>query len=86
MGRLFVTDGIRGVANEDLTPLVALALGRAVGELLAGPGRQVLVGRDTRRSGDMFVSALSAGLASTGTDVLQTGVITTPGLAFCRAA
>jgi phosphoglucosamine mutase len=81
MGRLFGTDGIRGVANADLTPLVALALGRAVGERLAGHGRAVVLGQDTRRSGEMFVAALSAGLAGTGTDVTQVGVITTPGLA-----
>ncbi len=81
MGRLFGTDGIRGVANADLTPLVALALGRAVGVRLAGHGRAVVLGQDTRRSGEMFVAALSAGLAGTGTDVTQVGVLTTPGLA-----
>jgi phosphoglucosamine mutase len=82
MGRLFGTDGIRGAANVDLTPILAYDLGRAVGHLLAGDGRGVVVGQDTRRSGDMLVAALSAGLAAVGTDVLQLGVVTTPGVAF----
>jgi phosphoglucosamine mutase len=82
MGRLFGTDGIRGAANVDLTPILAYDLGRAVGHLLDGDGRGVVVGQDTRRSGDMLVAALSAGLAAVGTDVLQLGVVTTPGLAF----
>ena len=82
MGRLFGTDGIRGAANVDLTPILAYDLGRAVGHLLDGDGRGVVVGQDTRRSGDMLVAALSAGLAAVGTDVLQLGVVTTPCLAF----
>ena len=82
MGRLFGTDGIRGAANVDLTPILAYDLGRAVGHLLDGEGRGVVVGQDTRRSGDMLVAALSAGLAAVGTDVLQLGVVTTPCLAF----
>jgi phosphoglucosamine mutase len=80
MGRLFGTDGIRGVANADLTAETALSLGRAVGELLGGAGRSVVIGQDTRRSGDMFATALAAGLTSTGTDALLVGVVTTPGL------
>jgi phosphoglucosamine mutase len=82
MGRLFGTDGIRGAANVDLTPILAYDLGRAVGHLLDGDGRGVVVGQDTRRSGDMLVAALSAGLAAVGTDVRQLGVVTTPCLAF----
>ena len=82
MGRLFGTDGIRGVANVDLTPQLAHDLGRAVGHLLAGEHGRVVVGQDTRRSGDMLVAALSGGLASTGADVVQLGVVTTPCLAF----
>lgn len=82
MGSLFGTDGIRGVANTELTPILAFRLGRAAGELLGGPGRTFVVGQDTRRSGDMFVAALAAGLASTGTDVVRLGVVTTPCLAF----
>ena len=85
MARLFGTDGIRGVANVDLTAPLAYRLGRAVGHVLAGPGRSVLIGQDTRRSCDMFVSALSAGLSASGTDVAQLGVVTTPCLAFLTA-
>src|ERR687895_2159756 len=82
MGRLFGTDGIRGIANVEITPQLALALGRAVGEQLGGRGRTVLIGQDTRRSGEMLVAALSAGLASTGTDVVELGVVTTPCLVY----
>jgi phosphoglucosamine mutase len=82
MGRLFGTDGIRGVANVDLTPNLAYDLGRALGHYVDGAGRSVVVGRDTRRSGDMLVSALAAGLTSVGTDVVDIGVVPTPGLAY----
>ena len=82
MGRLFGTDGVRGVANRELTPELALALGRAGGHHLGGPGHGVIVGRDTRRSGRMLESALAAGLCSVGMDVWLAGVIPTPGLAF----
>lgn len=85
MGRLFGTDGIRGVANVDLSPILAYDLGRAVGHLLDGAGRSVVVGQDTRRSGDMLVSALSAGLSAVGADVVELGVVTTPCLAFAAA-
>ena len=85
MGRLFGTDGIRGVANVDLTPTLAHDLGRAVGHLLEASGRQVVIGQDTRRSGDMLVAAVSAGLASVGADAIQLGVVTTPCLAHAAA-
>ncbi|MGO8874199.1 MAG: phosphoglucosamine mutase [Acidimicrobiales bacterium] len=76
----FGTDGIRGVANTEITPEIALALGRAAARHL--PGTPWLLGRDTRRSGPMLLSALAAGLASEGRDVLDAGVIPTPGLAW----
>ncbi|MEX0629058.1 MAG: phosphoglucosamine mutase [Chloroflexota bacterium] len=82
MGRLFGTDGIRGVANVDLTPNLAYDLGRALGHYVDGAGRSVVVGRDTRRSGEMLASALAAGLTSVGTDVMDLGVVTTPCLAY----
>jgi phosphoglucosamine mutase len=82
MGRLFGTDGIRGVANVDLTPTLAYDLGRAVGHLLEANGRGVVIGQDTRRSGDMLVAAVSAGLTSVGADAIQVGVVTTPCLAY----
>ena len=82
MTRLFGTDGVRGVANGDLTPELALRLGRAAGHVLGGPGHSVIVGRDTRRSGRMLESALAAGLCSVGMDVRLAGHIPTPGLAY----
>ncbi len=80
----FGTDGLRGVANSELTPELALALGRAAARRLGAPA--FLVGRDTRRSGPMLQAALSAGLAGEGVRVLDVGVIPTPGLAWLAAA
>ena len=85
MGRLFGTDGIRGIANVDLTPTLAYDLGRAVGHLMDGNGRTIVIGQDTRRSGDMLVSALSAGLTAVGTDAVLLGVVTTPCLTHVAA-
>ncbi len=82
MARLFGTDGIRGVANVDLKPTIAHDLGRATARRLAGPGRSIVVGQDTRRSGDMFVAAIVSGATSLGVDVHRVGVVPTPGLAF----
>ncbi len=82
MSRLFGTDGIRGVANIDLKPTTAFALGRAVAQRLVGPGGAIVVGQDTRRSGDMFVAAITAGATSLGVDVHRVGVVPTPALAF----
>jgi len=81
--RLFGTDGVRGVANRDLTPELAFALGRAAVAALGGEGRpSIAIGRDTRVSGSMLQAALSAGMASAGADVLRVGVTPTPALAF----
>jgi phosphoglucosamine mutase len=80
--RLFGTDGIRGVANVDLKPTTAYALGRATARRLVGPGGALVVGQDTRRSGDMFVAAITAGATSVGSDVHRVGVVPTPALAF----
>jgi phosphoglucosamine mutase len=82
MPRLFGTDGIRGVANVDLKPTTAFALGRATAHLLVGPGGSIVVGQDTRRSGDMFVAAIAAGATSLGVNVNVAGVVPTPALAF----
>jgi phosphoglucosamine mutase len=76
----FGTDGVRGVANSELTPELALALGRASARVLGGD--RWLVGRDTRRSGPMLAAALAAGLASEGVEVIDLGVLPTPGVAF----
>ena len=75
----FGTDGVRGRANAELTPELALALGRAVARAL--PARVLLVGRDTRRSSAMLAGALCAGAASEGTEVVDVGVMPTPGVA-----
>jgi phosphoglucosamine mutase len=82
MPRLFGTDGSRGVANVDLKPPLAYALGRATAHRLVGPGGNLVVGQDTRRSGDMFVAAITAGATSLGTNVHRVGVVPTPALAF----
>jgi phosphoglucosamine mutase len=82
MARLFGTDGIRGVANVDLKPTLAYALGRAVAHRLVGRGGSLVVGQDTRRSGDMFVAAIAAGATSMGVDAHIVGVVPTPALAF----
>ena len=79
MTRYFGTDGIRGVANEELTCAVAFALGIATVELLGSP---LVVGRDTRRSGAMLESALVAGITAAGGDALLAGIIPTPAVAF----
>ena len=75
----FGTDGVRGVANEELTAELALALGRAAARVLPAPA--FVVGRDTRRSGPLLQSAFSAGLAAEGADVVDLGVVPTPGVA-----
>lgn len=82
MARLFGTDGIRGIANVDLKPTLAYALGRATAHRLVGVGGSLVVGQDTRRSGDMFVAAITAGATSLGADVHVVGVVPTPALAY----
>ncbi len=86
MPRLFGTDGVRGVANRDLTPDLALALGRAGGITLRADGGEVIVGRDTRLSSPMLESALVAGLCSGGVNVRRLGVVPTPAVAFITIA
>ena len=86
MPRLFGTDGIRGIANVDLKPTLAYALGRATAHRLAGSGRAIVVGQDTRRSGDMFAAAIVAGATSMGVDVHLVGVVPTPALAYITGA
>jgi len=76
----FGTDGVRGNANTELTPELALALGRAVARTITATA--FLMGRDTRRSGPMLQAALAAGLASEGADVVDVGVLPTPALAW----
>jgi len=81
MGRLFGTDGVRGVVGRDLTPELALRLGRAIGAYF-GKGSRVLVGRDVRAGGSMLKSAVVAGLLAEGVKVYDAGLIPTPGLQY----
>ncbi|HEX2074090.1 MAG TPA: phosphoglucosamine mutase [Geodermatophilus sp.] len=89
MGRLFGTDGVRGRANADLTPELALSVARAAAGVLAdrgGTSRPVaVVGRDPRASGEMLEAAVVAGLASAGAEVLRAGVLPTPAVAHLTA-
>lgn len=86
MGRLFGTDGVRGIANETLTSELALKIGRAAATVLIKECKSakptVLIGKDTRASGDMLEAALTAGLTSVGCNVLSVGVVPTPAVAY----
>lgn len=85
MGKYFGTDGVRGVANSELTPEFAFKLGRIGGYVLTKDAKdrpKVLIGRDTRISGEMLEGALIAGLLSIGAEVMRLGVISTPGVAY----
>lgn len=83
MANIFGTDGIRGIANQELTPELALGLGRAAFGILSGKGKgKFLVGRDTRNTGEMLETALASGIASSGGQALMAGVLTTPCLAY----
>src|SRR5690625_2590012 len=88
MGKLFGTDGVRGIANEELTPELAFKLGRIGGYVLTKgiDNPKVLIGRDTRISGYMLEGALLAGLLSIGAEVMRLGVISTPGVAYLTRA
>lgn len=85
MGKLFGTDGVRGIANEVLTPELAMKLGKAGAYVLAkesGKRPVFLIGMDTRLSGDMLENALTAGILAMGGDVIKVGVIPTPAVAY----
>ena len=89
MGRLFGTDGVRGVANEELTPLLAMQLGAAGAYVLSkesGKKPVIMVGCDTRLSGDMLANALMAGVCSVGADAVYLGVLPTPAVAYLAKA
>ncbi len=85
MGRLFGTDGVRGIANTELTCELAMKLGRAAAAVLSDGCRRrptFVIGSDTRASSDMLGAAMTAGLCSVGADVIQLGVIPTPAVAY----
>ena len=83
MSLKFGTDGVRGVANQELTPELALTLGRAAAHVIGGS--RWVIGRDPRRSGPLLGAALAAGLASEGVEVVDLGVLPTPGVAHLSA-
>ena len=86
MGRLFGTDGVRGVANTELTCELSMQIGRAAAMVLSknlnGKKPKVLIGMDTRASSQMLENAITSGLCSVGADVLQLGVVPTPAVAY----
>ena len=85
MGRLFGTDGVRGIANEELTPLLAMQLGQAGAYVLTKEKEHkptMMVGCDTRISGDMLANALMAGACAVGANCVYVGVIPTPAIAY----
>ena len=84
----FGTDGVRGLANAELTPELTLALGRAAARVLGGvsrSGQVLLIGRDTRRSGDLLLAALVAGITAEGMDAVDLGILPTPAVARASA-
>lgn len=85
MGRLFGTDGVRGVANDELTPMLAMQLGQAGASVLSRENKHkptIMVGCDTRISGDMLANALMAGICSVGANAVYVGIIPTPAVAY----
>lgn len=86
MGKLFGTDGIRGIANKEITPFLALKTGIAVAKILTKNTKnkkaKVFIGKDTRISSDMIESSLAAGLTAMGCDVVLLGIVPTPAVAF----
>ena len=85
MARLFGTDGVRGVANDELTPMLAMQLGQAGAYVLSKENKHkptIMVGCDTRLSGDMLAAALMAGACSVGANVVNVGVLPTPAVAY----
>src|SRR5918911_1216134 len=89
MGRLFGTDGVRGLANGDLTPELALSVAVAAARVLVESDRShqplAIVGRDPRASGEMLEAAVVAGLTSAGANVVRVGVLPTPAVAYLVA-
>ena len=89
MGKLFGTDGIRGIANQyPMTPEMAVIIGKAVAAIFKGDHKQskIIIGKDTRISGDMLEHALVSGICSMGVDAYLTGILPTPGVAFMTSS
>ena len=85
MGRLFGTDGVRGVANTELTCEMAMMIGRAAAMVLEKYGShrpKIIIGKDTRISSDMLEASLAAGICSVGADAILLGILPTPAVAY----
>ena len=82
MKKLFGTDGIRGIVNEVITPKLSVKLGNALGRFYSGEYKKVIIGMDTRSSGDMLASALASGASASGLDSEIIGILPTPALAY----
>ncbi len=84
MGRLFGTDGVRGIANSELTPELAFNLGKAGAHVLSKDNKRpvIVIGKDTRVSGDMLENAITAGILAVGGNVIKVGVLPTPAIAY----
>src|SRR5210317_307209 len=89
MNKLFGTDGIRGVANEyPMTSELAMKVGRAVASIFKGHNERskIVIGKDTRLSGDMLEHAIASGVCTMGVDVYLAGILPTPGIAYITAS
>jgi len=82
MGKYFGTDGVRGIANEKLNSRLAYRIGRFIGQYPNGKKTKILIGRDTRLSGTMLDAALISGITSSGGDVYELGITTTPSISY----
>lgn len=82
MGKYFGTDGARGLANTELTSKIAYRIGRFIGQYPSGKKNRILISRDTRLSGDMLLASLVAGITSSGSDVYDEGISTTPSISY----
>ena len=82
MGKYFGTDGVRGLANKELTSKIAYRIGRFLGQYPNGKKNRILIARDTRLSGDMLLASLVAGITASGSDVYDEGVSSTPSISY----
>ena len=81
-GKYFGTDGVRGLANKELTSKIAYRIGRFLGQYPNGKKNRILIARDTRLSGDMLLASLVAGITASGSDVYDEGVSSTPSISY----
>lgn len=82
MGKYFGTDGVRGLANQELTTRIAYRIGRFIGQYPNGKKNRIIIARDTRLSGEMLLASLVSGITASGSDVYDEGVSTTPSISY----